>query len=136
MSVTVAIDLIFTIICLLKGKLITGLLGLPIPFVALEGRFAWPSRHRIGPGAGTQSARWPSRRSGSGRDTRPAGSACVTCSPVGAGPGQPTRAVRPESGQARPRRDQRLRHQVAAGIDGFVWIQLLSLVKLQGSVTS
>ena len=44
-SVTVAIDLIFTIVCLLKGKLITGLLGLPIPFVALVGavRLAKPS---------------------------------------------------------------------------------------------
>jgi hypothetical protein len=46
-SVTVAIDLIFAIICLLKGKLITGLLGLPIPFVALVGavRLAKPSSY-------------------------------------------------------------------------------------------
>jgi hypothetical protein len=45
--VTVAIDLIFAIICLLKGKLITGLLGLPIPFVALVGavRLAKPSSY-------------------------------------------------------------------------------------------
>jgi hypothetical protein len=44
-SVTVAIDLIFTIICLLKGKLITGLVGPPVPLLALVGavRLAKPS---------------------------------------------------------------------------------------------
>jgi hypothetical protein len=44
-AITVAIDLIFTIICLLKGKLNTGLLRLPIPLLALVGavRLAKPS---------------------------------------------------------------------------------------------
>ncbi|MET9269369.1 hypothetical protein [Kribbella sp. NPDC003557] len=44
-SITLAINLVFTMICLLKGKLVTGLLGLPIPLLALIGatRLAKPS---------------------------------------------------------------------------------------------
>ena len=51
-SIVVLIQLGFTIICLLKGELATGLIGLPIPMVALIGavRLAqpesfWARRH-------------------------------------------------------------------------------------------
>jgi hypothetical protein len=44
-SFAVAIHIGYTVVCLLKGKIATGLIGLPIPFVALVGaiRLATPS---------------------------------------------------------------------------------------------
>jgi len=44
-SVGVLIHISYTMVCLLKGKLVTGLIGLPVPFVALVGavRLATPS---------------------------------------------------------------------------------------------
>jgi hypothetical protein len=43
-SIAVIVHITYTIICLLKGKLATGLIGLPVPFVALAGaiRLAQP----------------------------------------------------------------------------------------------
>ena len=69
-SVVVVVHITYTVICLLKGKIVTGLAGLPIPILSLVGaiRLAkpwsfWAKRY-------SRTRRWSARRRDSDRSTR------------------------------------------------------------------
>ena len=59
----IAVNLLLCVICLLKGKVVTGVIGIFISVVALVGRSGWPSPDPGGRSTATQACRGsPARR--------------------------------------------------------------------------